>query len=202
MYLVDSVKLDDKPRNLIAGQIPELSKQIKMTEHDSAFVCGLLERFKPKKIVEVGIANGGTSAVIMQCMSLQGREYELHSVDKLEKGYAGDSREIGFLGVKAAELLCAKDYHLWKGVVLPEVIEKIGAGIDFLILDTMHKLPGETLDFLAAYPYLTDHAVVCLHDIRQNHKTPPEEERIATNVLFNSIAADKYINSDPERDPD
>ena len=62
-----------------------------------------------------------------------------------------------------------------------------------------HRLPGEVLDFLAAYPYLAENAVVCMHDIILNQKTPPDQGSIATNALMNSVAADKYINLDPTR---
>lgn len=202
MYLIDVIQPDYTPRKLISEQLPELPSKIKMYEPDSAFLCGLLKKFKPKKILEVGIANGGTTAVIIQCMHTLGIPFEIHCVDILEKGFSGSDREIGYLGKEAARLLHFDNYHFWSGVCLPQVIDKIGGDIDFLILDTIHKLPGETLDFLAAYPYLSADAVVCMHDIRHNHNNPPDQMRIATNALFNSVAADKYIFSDTTRQPD
>ena len=202
MYFIDAVNRNYETRKRIFSQIPEGTSLVKMYDQDSAFICGLLEKSKPRKILEVGIANGGTSAIILECMYELGLSCELHCVDKMEKGYMGVDREIGFLGKEAARLLGFDNYHLWKGVVLPQVIDKIGPGIDFLILDTTHILPGETLDFLIAYPYLSQNAFVCLHDIRQNQKNPPDQKRIGTNALFNCIAADKYVDSDAERTPD
>ena len=46
----------------------------------------------------------------------------------------------------------------------PDVIDEIGSDIDFLILDTLHIVPGEILDFLVCLPYLTKDAIVVLHD--------------------------------------
>lgn len=202
IYYIDSIKNNYGPREEVVKRLPEVETLIKMREQDSAFICGLLEQYRPKKILEVGIGHGGTSAIIMECMHELGLSCELHCVDRKESGYDGSDREIGFLGKEACKLFGFDRYHLWKGAVLPQVIDQIGFGIDFMILDTNHKLPGEAMDFLAAYPYLSQNAVVCLHDIRQNQKTPPKQEQIATNVLFNSVAADKFINTDPERQPD
>ncbi|MCR4622488.1 MAG: class I SAM-dependent methyltransferase [Clostridiales bacterium] len=202
MYNIDAVEPDYGPRKEIVQRLPEVAAHIKMYEQDSACLCALLEKQKPRKILEVGVANGGTSAVIIECMHELGSAYELHCVDILETGYAGSEHEIGFLGKEASELYGFEGRRLWKGVCLPQVIDRIGSGIDFLILDTSHVLPGETLDFLIAYPYLSEGAFVCLHDIRQNHNKPPKIDRIGTNALFNSVAADKFVNSDPTRQPD
>ena len=76
---------------------------------------------------------------------------------------------------------------------MPEVIEKIGGDIDFVILDTMHVLPGEILDFLAILPYLKKNAVVVLHEVILNQRFNLRECH-ATTVLFSSVVADKFIN--------
>lgn len=90
------------------------------------------------------------------------------------------------------------DFHgcqhtLFAGKILPEVLEEIGTDIDFLILDTMHSMPGENLDFLSAYPYLSKDAVVVLHDVHLSIMHS-DEWGIATNVLFSAVTADKYYN--------
>ena len=202
MYAVDAVTRDYGPRKKITEQIPETASLTQMYEQDSAFLCGLLKMTKPRKILEVGVADGGTSAVIQSCMQEIGGPYSLYGVDIRKTGFSGDGRETGHLGKEAAKLFGFAGYHVYSERYLPQVIGEIGDGIDFLILDTMHVLPGEILDFLAAFPFLTDDATVVLHDLRQNHKEMPAPERIATNVLFNSVAADKYINADAARTPD
>ena len=202
IYHIDSIQPDLSPRREILEKIPEISKTIKMYDIDSAFICGLLERFRPKKILEVGVFGGGTTAVILQCMKDLGEPFEMYSVDVAKHEHVDFTFEVGYMAKQAAKLLEVSDYHLYKGKYLPQLMDQIGGGIDFLILDTVHILPGEILDFLVAYPYLTNGAVVCLHDIRQNHVANPDSRRIATNALFNSVAAEKYIFSDPTRTPD
>lgn len=202
MYYIDEIERDYAPRREIAERIPGTEELIKMYEPDSAFLCGLLRKTGPKKIVEVGIANGATTAVTMQCLHDMGISASVHGVDILDGTYTGSGLEVGIVAKKAADLLGVEDFNLHLGVCLAEVIEEIGEGIDFLILDTTHKLPGETLDFIAAFPWLSEDATVCLHDVRQNHKKPPRDSRIGTSALFNSVAADKYINADSTRNPD
>ena len=202
MFFINTVCRDAGPRNRIAEVLPEVSEDIEMYENDSAFVCGLLERFKPRKILEVGVADGGTTAVVLQCMKELQAPFSLYSVDVLEKNSRKPQHEIGYLGIKAKELLGIDNCQLYRGMYLPQVIQQIGDGIDFAIIDTAHVLPGELLDFLVLFPFLAPNAVVCLHDIRQNHKNPPSAENIATNVLFNCVAAEKYIDADETRKPD
>ena len=73
----------------------------------------------------------------------------------------------------------------------------VGGDIDFLILDTMHKMPGEILDFLACYPFLKKGAVVVLHDIALCHHEN-NWDAIATKLLFDTVTADKLIGIDEE----
>lgn len=78
---------------------------------------------------------------------------------------------------------------IWGGV-LPEYVEKIGNDIDFLILDTVHFVPGELLDFLVCLPHLKDGAIVLLHDIIMNH-LGNFTEAFATRLLYSLVAAQK-----------
>ena len=68
MYNIDEIVLDFEPRKKILPKLPIVPNEPEMTEFESAFLCGVLNKFKPKKILEVGVAADGTTAVIMQCM--------------------------------------------------------------------------------------------------------------------------------------
>lgn len=78
------------------------------------------------------------------------------------------------------------------GGYLSERLDEIGNEIDFLILDTVHSLPGELLDFLAAYPYLKNGAIVVLHDIFLNQRAQ-STNAFATRVLLSSVAGEKIV---------
>lgn len=81
---------------------------------------------------------------------------------------------------------------------MPQVIDAIGGEIDFVILDTVHSMPGEGLDFLAVLPYLKIGSVVVLHDVSENHRVVTQEKQHATTVLFSAVTAEKFLNFDEQ----
>lgn len=71
-----------------------------MATSESAFLCGALQTCRPKKILEVGVARGGTTAIILQFLEDMGEPYELYSVD-LDPKYGG--KDTGYLATIAKE---------------------------------------------------------------------------------------------------
>ena len=163
-----------------------------MNNEQLGFLCGLIREKKPKKIVEVGVAAGGTTCVILKCMESL-REGVLYSVDLNDNYWRDQSQKTGFMLDKLPQGL--KERHrLLIGKYLAERLDEIAPSkdIDFLILDTVHSLPGELFDFIAAYPYLSENAVVVLHDIVLNH-LDGNFEAYATKIVYDVVAADKYF---------
>ena len=80
---------------------------------------------------------------------------EVYSVDISKQYYkAKNGEESGFLADPIIARLDDKvRYKRLLGKLLPEQMPTIGDNIDFVILDTMHILPGEMLDFLTVLPY-------------------------------------------------
>ena len=201
MYHLNQVKVDRSVRKKTAEYLPEINQGgTEMSMFDSAFICGLLQQFRPGKIVEIGVSAGGTTAIILQCMHDLGITFEMHSVDLLTYAYRNKEKPAGWIGELAREHLGIKNHSLYTGGTFADYVDQIGGDIDFLVLDTTHSLPGEVLEFLAVFPYLKKDAVVVMHDIRQNHvgsrKYLPS---FATTALFSSVVADKYINEDEKR---
>lgn len=172
-----------------------------MTEFESAFLCGMIRERKPTKIVEVGVAGGATTAIILKCIENLGlaSNTEVFSVDISEKFYRGNGERTGYLADHIIESGRGKFHHFFLlGKLLPEVIDFIGDGIDFVILDTVHSLPGEILDFLTIFPYLRNCACIVLHDIANNHYGR-YSNAFATQILLNSVIAEKYVMKDQGR---
>ena len=199
--------LDYEPRKKILPHLPEYAspqgyREPEMSEFESAFLCGALKTFRPKKILEVGVAGGGTTAIILQALEDIGEPYEMHSVDVAEKFYRDPSKQSGFLATIAKEnnlfappqstLIGKHEFRL--GKYLPQIIDEIGGGIDFVILDTRHSMPGEGLDFLAMLPYLKAGSVVVLHDVAHNQARVQNFNGHATTVLFSAVTANKFLN--------
>lgn len=168
------------------------SREAEMTEWQSAFLCGLIKAYRPKKIVEVGVAAGGTTAILLNCFSMLKLDSELHSIDISEKYYKDRNKETGYLAEEAKEILNYQVKHNKYFGVLPEYLADIGDDIDFLILDTMHVLPGEILDFLACFPKMKKGGCIVLHDIILNHLSEIDDS-YATKVLLSSVVGEKII---------
>lgn len=183
-------------------QLPEeYGKRSEMSAFDRAFLCGLIEKYRPRKMVEAGIAAGTTSAVILNCLGTLELETVCYSIDVCENYYRDSSRKSGYVIDEVKYKI--KNYNkinhkMLLGKSLPERLEEIGGGIDFLILDTMHRLPGELLDFIAAYPFLSENAIVVLHDIGLNLLNQ-NDFYMAPKVVFDTVTADKYLMVDEDQ---
>lgn len=207
MINLNAVIEDYEPRDKILPKLSEhvndIDKFVLMSHSQSGFLCGMIKKFRPKKILEVGIAAGGSTAIILQALEDIGEPYEMHSVDITTKCPLIDrTKETGFLATVAKEnnlfapqstLIGKHELHL--GKYLPQVIDEIGKQIDFVILDTVHFVPGEILDFLAMLPYLKAGAIVVLHDVALNHYSRPAwTNAYCTGLLFGAVSAEKFLN--------
>ncbi|MCI8400769.1 MAG: class I SAM-dependent methyltransferase [Lachnospiraceae bacterium] len=169
-----------------------------MTIFQQAFLCGLIKEKRPKKILEIGVAAGGTTAVILSCIKQLGYKAEMYSVDLEEKWYRTGKRETGFVAKEYMDILRGNVQHKFLlGRPIPCVVDEVGEQIDFLILDTTHSIPGELLDFLVCLPYLKNGGVVILHDVIENHITCRDHE-IATKLLFDLVQGEKWYMCEDE----
>ena len=173
-----------------------------LSEAEHGFICGLIRKYKPKKIVELGVSGGGTSVLVLNCLQKLGlNDTKVYSVDLSETYHFNPDKKCGFQIDEAKPYLKNIDNHkLILGKILPEVIEDIAKDgkIDFIILDTTHYLPGELMDFAIAIPFLADNAVVVLDDTSFWFEG---ENRwaFATKVLFDlCISPNKYYAETPD----
>lgn len=159
MIKINEIPNNEEPRKKIMAKLnPHFEKTVVnnpwMERSESSFICSLLQVYRPKKILEVGVAAGGTTAMVLQVLEDMNMPYEMYSVDLAPKTAGQDT---GFLATFAKEnnllitppqsTLCGT-HEFYLGKYLPQVIDEIGGNIDFVILDTVHYTPGELLDFL------------------------------------------------------
>lgn len=163
-----------------------------MANYDMAFICGLIKEYRPKKILELGVAAGGTTAVVMNCCKNLNLDSEIYSVDLAQNYYRDTSKKTGYLAEITAELLPFSKFQLYRGDIYLAFAEQIGNDIDMVIIDTVHSLPGELLDFISCFPYMKEGTVVILHDILLNHLSV-RKEQFATKVLLDVVVGKKII---------
>ena len=173
-------------------QVPDMTL---MSDKDHEFLFAMVEKYRPRKILEVGIARGGTSVLLLDWLNKLGlNDTQMYSVDCDTHPNCGQ-----LLKMADGILPNMSRSKLYTGVIVPEVIEEIGDGIDFAIIDTFHLVPCEILDFLSCYPFLTKNAVVVLHDVAKNLRDCCQSE--ATKILYDVVTADKFWNWDGEEYP-
>lgn len=162
-----------------------------MSEWQMQYLCELIREKRPQKMLEVGVAAGGTTAIILNCLATENIECEFISTDISENYYRDYNLKTGYVAEKAKKLIEKNvDHRLCIGI-LANLIKEIGDKIDFLILDTVHMLPGEILDFLVALPYLSERAMVVLHDVILHQFDEKNRYGCATQILLDSVVAEK-----------
>jgi len=132
---------------------------------DMRFINGMIRKYKPKKILEVGVASGGSTAIILNAIENIENSH-LYSIDKLINAYNKKNKETGWIVKEKFSNLMNK-WTLYTGGITSNFIEKIEGDIDFVFIDTLHYAPSEWLDILQILPFLKKkNAIVMLHDIR------------------------------------
>ena len=154
-----------------------------LTPDEQKFLNGIIRKIRPKKIVEIGVACGGSSAIILNSIKNINKA-KLFSIDKLSYCYLIPTKKVGFIVEEKLPELMNK-WTLYKGNIISEVIETIGKEIDLVFLDTMHITPGEMLDLLQVLPFLKEEAIIVLHDtflMFRNEKT--EKKNFSNNQIL------------------
>ena len=117
-----------------------------MVIEDCAFINGLIRKYKPKKLLEIGVCSGGMSAVILNAIKDRNDAF-LYSCDLETKNYIDDSKEVGNI-VKTNFPEFLPKWKLYTGNTTAAFIEEIGGDIDFVFIDTAHVMPGEVLNMI------------------------------------------------------
>lgn len=159
-----------------------------MTPVESRFLNGLIQYYKPKKILEIGVAAGASSAVILSAIKeMEGAK--LYSIDLAK--YRANDKAVGHLvGEKFSELL--PSWKLYTGGIASRFMEDIGGEIDLVLLDAAHVNPGEILDFLMIKPFLKKNAIIIIHDISL-HLLHIDAYKETCAILFSALRGEIFI---------
>lgn len=164
-----------------------------MTEHERQFLNTLILRTKPKKLLEIGVSRGGSSVIMLNAIK-ENKIAKLYSIDRYERFYDDKNVMVGSAVDKYPHL--KNKWKLYTEDLTLGFIDEIGHDIDFCLIDTMHILPGEILDFLMVLPYLKDDALIVFHDtnLHTHNKLRNElKDSITNNLLMSTIQGHKFI---------
>ena len=143
---------------------PEVQKYAEMHHIESKFINGLLRQTKPLRILELGVAEGGSTCVLLNAIKDR-PEATLTSVDIAQTCYQYPERPVAF----CVDMLYPegdRQWTLYTGVDFSEICADFEEqSFDFCVIDTAHRHPVESLNFLCALPYLAPDAIVVFHDL-------------------------------------
>ncbi|MEI0747256.1 class I SAM-dependent methyltransferase [Brachyspira pulli] len=156
-----------------------------MSRLERQFVNGIIRKTKPKKILEVGVAAGAGTVLILNSIKDMPNS-RLYSIDYVNNFW---NKDIGYLVKEKFPILMDK-WTLYSGGVSAKFMEEIGGDIDLCMMDTMHMNPGEFLDFLMVYPFLKKNCIFILHDIQTHLYVNKGCETCC--ALFSTLKGKKY----------
>ena len=167
-----------------------------MQRNERYFLNGIVRYLKPAKILEVGVASGGGSSIILNAIR-DLPSSQLISVDYCEKYYGGNTDKLsGWLVDEQFPQLKGK-WTIYRGGDISRYIERVGGDIDLLVLDTAHIHPWETLNFLCVLPFMKPGSWCVLHDVSLPY-LPGREEDLACRYLYGHVATDCRIMPAPD----
>ena len=155
-------KYQNYQRYLINKKIIEKSGWL-LTLNDAYFINGIIRKFRPKTCLEVGVARGGSSIIILNAIK-DIRNSQLISLDLNTQLFIDNTKETGYAVKKFFPELTNK-WKLFTGDLSHKFLEQLNMKFDFLFLDTAHYTPGEIINIIEILPFLNEGAIIVLHDI-------------------------------------
>ena len=186
--------MDYKPELYQADHLAHIDFSLlhsEMQPVERQFINGLLRYYKPSKILEIGVSRGAGTVTILNAISDM-PETQLVSIDRLDYFYGDGCTPVGAEARNLYPDIVDTKWKLFTGVEPSQILPKINYKFDFLVLDSLHAHPIESFNFLCALPYLSDGAVVVIHDISLHLLFP---KSIAPRILMCSVAAEKLFIS-------
>jgi hypothetical protein len=162
-----------------------------ISEYDAAFLYGAVTEVKPIKILEVGVASGWGSCIIMHALKSAGVDnFAFHGVDSVARFFYDEKYATGQC---VAQMMpeCLSRYHLITGCVIADAIQAIGPDIDFAFIDADHMHPWASMDLLAILPYLKRGACVALHDLSLCRKADQLHKNRGPKYLYEGWEGEK-----------
>ncbi|MBQ6971947.1 MAG: class I SAM-dependent methyltransferase [Synergistaceae bacterium] len=190
------VKFEDCEHEYLDEIYSKVASYSEMSRNERYFLNGIVRFLKPAKILEVGVASGGGSSIILNAIRDLPNS-QLISADYCEKYYGGQTERLsGWLVDEEFPHLKGK-WTIYSGGDISRYIERVGGDIDLLVLDTAHIHPWETLNFLCVLPYMKAGSWCVLHDVSLPY-LPGREDDLACRYLYGHVATDCRIMPAPD----
>lgn len=139
---------------------------------DACFLFDVVACVRPERVLELGVASGGSTSVLLRAMDAAGLELAcgdarpaIRSFDLHPMCYSDRTKPVGSAVFEMAPQL-ARGVEVRSGLTSVELGPALaGENFPLAFIDANHQHPWPTLDLLALLPSLAPGAWVVLHDI-------------------------------------
>ena len=188
-------KYEDYDKDIITDKIIKYSGWM-ITLKQAQFINGIIRKNKLKNCLEIGVASGGSSVLILNSIK-DIKNSILVSLD-LNKNVYNDKNKLTGYRVNEYFPELAKNWKLYTGDQAHKFLVKLNIKFDFLFLDSAHISPGEMLNFIEALPFLNNNAIVIMHDLLWHFAYVKRTKFYPSCInLISTIYGDKIFLSQP-----
>lgn len=130
---------------------------------------------------------------MLSAIAEYGLDATLTSVDLnasfYKNGDRGTADETGYLAKRLFR--SPANWTLHTGMYLPEIIGDLGGDFDLCVLDTVHYLPGELLDYPVVMKFIGPGGVFVIHDVLYHQYSNPEGH--SNTLVYDVAVGDKIL---------
>lgn len=134
-----------------------------ISDYDSKFLAGLAEYSGAKRAVEIGVASGWSSAILLKALTAVAPTARVSGIDLSPSYYLDPAIATGQAVAEVTPSL-QENYQLFTGRYSFDAMRDVG-NVDFAFIDGHHMHPWATIDLLAILPFLSRDRWVAMHDL-------------------------------------
>ena len=133
------------PEDFEQGSLEEINGNLNdtlLSQIDRKFLHGMIRKYKPSKVIELGVCNGGSSAIILNALN-ETKDSHLYSIDILEHACHSKEKKVGWIVDERFPKLKQK-WTLFTGGIAAKFIESIGGTLTWHLSTPliMHPVSG------------------------------------------------------------
>ena len=131
---------------------------------ETMFISDLIDRYKPKSFVELGMASGMSCALIAKAMDDAGIDGVVHTIDHDDTFFGDNSKPNGFLidTIYDGRRIKIHKHKFKRSIDLDDL--DVGP-FEMAFIDAAHPHPWPLIDTLFVRPHMTGSKIVIHHDL-------------------------------------
>jgi predicted O-methyltransferase YrrM len=142
---------------------------------DARFLYEMIEDLRPAKILEIGVASGVSTVLLLETLEALTLDAHLYSFDIEDRYYARKDLRLGehiFERFGEAPEQLSLNPRVSSMELTPRLLEIAREPVDFTFIDAEHSHPWPCLDLLAILKAVKPGSWVALHDINLPNLAP------------------------------